>query len=910
MLNTKCWGYPLKTIMRLFLLLLFCAEIWSDDFSEWPKMGPLPAVIDLGKGKAPPKRYGVPVQMFTPKQRKTLWNARIRKDHPRIYITKDNIIKLQEKMKTHPAYPKILKRADAGDTLASAFVYQITGNRKYARTALSVFDDLGNKNRKKPNKYYNALIFDWCHNEIDAEANEDIIKHIAYSALPGSQVDPGQNEPAKYRSYHGFTLAVACTPALSLSHSYYALAHYWPGVEVNAMSIFHADGSLGSWEFSRDNYGIDGSVWVVFKRAGLTGGAMLKNKYAFATATGIDVLNEDAWGKNFNNMLYWLIYNSEHVGGNYLEYFYSQEGVNFPEPLRGNSWGLHTLNHVTRNPHYQWFINKVLYPKGPMKSIPTYGGTLFLIELALWWDPTIPERKPLDIPCARFLAPGTSQLATFRSGFKGKGDTIVTFTLSDSWDGDSIGGALFGSFKIYKDEYLSTSTREGPFWHCTYGNNNLVYFDTSTRAKKGYDINVHPKGYISLMNPIDKLKRFPKAICGTVTAFETKKEFDYIAFHNEPTFYPPEVVKEWSTQVVFLRPGVLIRFDRSEVAHKKYQPRFFMWIKGEKPKVNGKVVHSEIFDFVEDYDGDEMLFSGHLHRSKLHMKTLLPHEKVLRLAYGSLVDAKSNTLIPFKKGKTLPPSVKSHMGNTRGGHFDLKMRHKTDRGEQIIPCIRIFSSYQPNSGVFKGQIKGNTLRLIQTAAQIDKKFRFDWYPTIQKLMTHIKVAKFGAIILSNYEHWVEGNIFYRSLLESGQQPPFYTGQGQFSSRQMSNILKSNPARRSDIKNVRAAGHLEIRLPGLDAAPRQYFLNVITITDHQEKDPAIPQSALEEDDKTVTAVLTWKNEITRITYNKHGALNGHIKIERDGKMIVDRDFIQKLDFSNQPFGSDFIKGKRK
>ena len=59
---------------------------------------------------------------------------------------------------------------------------------------------------------------------------------------------------------------------------------------------------------------------------------------------------------------------------------------------------------------------------------------------------------------------------------------------------------------------------------------------------------------------------------------------------------------------------------------------------------------------------------------------------------------------------------------------------------------------------------------------------------------------------------------------------------------------------------------------------------------------------------VTEIQIFK--VIRITFNKTGALGGHIKIERKGKVVVDRELATKVDIANQVLGSDFLTGRQK
>jgi len=66
----------------------------------------------------------------------------------------------------------------------------------------------------------------------------------------------------------------------------------------------------------------------------------------------------------------------------------------------------------------------------------------------------------------------------FQDGFKGKGDTIVVFSFSDSRNGDSPWGKLFGSFIIYRDEFLVAQSAMNPHKTYVYGKNTVSFWDT------------------------------------------------------------------------------------------------------------------------------------------------------------------------------------------------------------------------------------------------------------------------------------------------------------------------------------------------------------------------------------------------------------------------------------------------
>ena len=82
----------------LFLILItVTSRLWAQENEDapWPKITPVPRIFAKSRHL---KRYGRPVELFTDKQRETLWNARIRKDHPRIFINRDTLPAIRKTM--------------------------------------------------------------------------------------------------------------------------------------------------------------------------------------------------------------------------------------------------------------------------------------------------------------------------------------------------------------------------------------------------------------------------------------------------------------------------------------------------------------------------------------------------------------------------------------------------------------------------------------------------------------------------------------------------------------------------------------------------------------------------------------------------------------------------------------------
>jgi hypothetical protein len=931
------------------------ASAATDSPEAWPPIGPLPPELDKSKE---PLHYGRKVEFFPAKLREILWNGRVRKDHPRLYVNKDTLPQLQERMKTHPAWPHIMRHAKGGDVLACAFVFLVTGDKAFARTALAVFDDERWLKTKLTGQgaptYRNALIFDWCFYAIPEEKIEDIVTKLAKVGLDESSVDPGARESASFKTGR-WAIFNDYTPAggidLGWSHIYPALAHHWPGTEVDYMNMWHPDGSSLSDQLAKEVRSIDGSSWWWPHQGKCWNGheKWTKARFSFASATGIDIQDELEWGPNFNNRLYWILYCSSLDKKLYLNHYQTQHNAPLNEGplfLRGGPGAstvesaiLHTQNAVARNPHYQWFINQLVYGAEGGDPVQVYSqNSMHLIELALWYHPEVKELPPVGhggkltegLPFARFLAPGEMQTAAFRSGFKGKGDTIALYNFSDGNNGDYGDQESLahnsGNLVLYKDEYLITHTPFGPFTGNPWNYTGLSYFDTSTRAETGWDATVRPP-WVSFHFQRDFIKKFPRLVTSKVRAFESRPDYDYLAAEGTPNYWSPKVSKEWTQQIVFLRPGVIVTFNRAEATEARYQPRWIMHMKGEWPEINSKKVRVIIPDHVEDYDGDELSYNGVMRQSRLHLKTLLPKDRHIRIVHGHLGDTPSTALVATTHTRAVERIDNLH-NVPRDGQFTLMMKYKTPSGEEmVLPAIKTTAAVQRKRGNFILKVKSDRLQITQTEAQKDETFLFAHYPTIEELALALMDSGFRTEMCARFETWMEGvgparDSALHEKLNVG--PGFcpgsvrtpYDSRGRLSTAKEKVMMRHPSFANASAEAGRGTnrigqtGHIEIRLPDVNAPTRNYFLNVLTATDIDGKSPAIPPSTLEENEGTATAFIQLQDQLVRVTFRKTGELGGHIKIEKDGKIVVNADFTPEIDLSNQAYGTDFLTGRQK
>jgi len=416
------------SILCFYISVQITAE---DEEKHWPVMPPAPKTVDRSKHL----RYGKPVQLFTAEQRKSLWDARIRKDHPRIYFNQDTLPDIRIRMKTHPAYSLMEKHAIKGHPIANAFVYQITGDQQFAQKALEIFN-LKKWNTRTMDPYLDSLVFDWCYDAIPSDDMEDVIKMMS-AHLPDEKTDKGINEKSFRPNRWGRPYPRRPMP-LGRAHCFMALAHHWPGAHVELANYWHPDYSNFGAVIAGQAWPVDGSIlragynWRISANAKY-GQGIWRHLEAFVSATGIDLFNQKKWGINIHNYLYWVMYNTDLENGHYIDMHHAFPGHMSPLAFRNNfQYPIYTYNFHTRNPHYQWFINKILYPQGIVNSVKYLKERPQierLIEIALWYDPSIPEKKPENLPYGRFLVPSKLGFASFRSGFKGKGDTIAWFSV-------------------------------------------------------------------------------------------------------------------------------------------------------------------------------------------------------------------------------------------------------------------------------------------------------------------------------------------------------------------------------------------------------------------------------------------------------------------------------------------------
>jgi len=216
-------------------------------------------------------------------------------------------------------------------------------------------------------------------------------------------------------------------------------------------------------------------------------------------------------------------------------------------------------NYFARNSYYQWYLNHLTQPVKPL-------------EEAMWYDPRVTEKHPRSLPTTRLFP--QNQVVTFRSGWEGRGDCIGMFKVGN-WFGlhnhHDAGhfmlykdGLLLGKAEFYSDSALGVRSggRQSKSFHHAVNHNTLaleppgVSHGGQRTYRRVWSFRIGRKAWLKTPHHFRR---------GRILKFETTKEYDYVAADVTPA-YPPENVKEFTRQIVFLRPGAMVVFDRVATA--------------------------------------------------------------------------------------------------------------------------------------------------------------------------------------------------------------------------------------------------------------------------------------------------------------------------------------------------------
>lgn len=296
-------------------------------------------------------------------------------------------------------------------------------------------------------------------------------------------------------------------------------------------------------------------------------------------------------------------------------------------------WLVDMLNYGAGSPTGQWLSKHVWETsnsaQGFCSDVSCDEGWLVPLLYDTGKDATIQD--PKELPTARWLGKGSNDIAILRSGW-GKDDTFVMMSCGDylaAHQHDEV-----GSFQIFRHGILTGTTGsyetgqtgfDQPHWnnyhsqHSVHANTLAVVqpgelFPTVEVLNNGPGANVNDGGQRVLRRTLTKglvgansapdLAGYltskasgPHNETGDITAFEHAKCHDYVACDMTAAYDSTVVttsdntakVKEVTRQLVFVRPEIVIVFDRVESTDPTYEKRFLLHAAGPEtmPAVTG-----------------------------------------------------------------------------------------------------------------------------------------------------------------------------------------------------------------------------------------------------------------------------------------------------------------------------------
>ena len=250
------------------------------------------------------------------------------------------------------------------------------------------------------------------------------------------------------------------------------------------------------------------------------------------------------------------------------------------------------------------------------------------VEEFVWEEAPQPAR-PLDVPLAH-LAAGIGKVYA-RSDWTGDAtwfelECAPFFTGHYHYES--------GHFEIFRGEPLALDSGEYSEWGSPHAlnwlirtvaaNSLLVYRpgETWTGMRDG--------GLAPIANDGGQAKKWERAPLSMAEWRANREAFDrgrIVAYENTPEFlfvaadctqaYSPDKLSQWVRQIVFLRPGTFVVFDRVVSTRPEYEKTWLLHGRAE-PQIDGRtaVIH------------------GPTGQGRLTVQTLLPTDAAIRTVYG------------------------------------------------------------------------------------------------------------------------------------------------------------------------------------------------------------------------------------------------------------------------------------
>jgi hypothetical protein len=793
----------------------------------------------------------------------------VRPDHPRILFNRETVKALRARFPDHQFAESIEKRAENGDPLANAFMYQMTGGKDFAEQAIKSL------NAGETKEWATPLVFDWTFDAMNDAQRKKAIERTwgevsrdrasgwprssPYTSYPDdprpSETSPDEWPPFYNWTFHDqdwcrrYSTSFYCVVALAGHHPRAAesVRNYWEYSLKDAVLFL---------DYLRDGSYWQGYYWSIYDRIGRYVAIFQTMK----TACGIDYTDPDKhpWLANFGR---WALYITDLTNRRTAHNYGDGEEVNMGRYSRARTSVLGT-NSLARDPYVAWMLSECM---GPHEE--------WLLEF-LFETPNLVPKSPEHLPVGRAF-PGTGQ-AILRSGWKGS-DLWASVRWCDWFDMHCHGDA--GSFLLYCKSPIAPDSG-----HYNLGGMHNINYNRRTIAHNTLTIR-DPKSTERLNDGSQRVwdrRTWSYAIGteawvyhqdyherGNLLAFETGQHYSYCA-GEAARAYKKDTVKEFTRQAVVLNDGFFIVFDRVETAKPDLEKRWLVHTAG-KPAMQGKVTKTEVKGHIEEFDGRVHTSKGRL-GAIMTCHTLLPRDIRVRRVGGAILK------IPVSALVKVPRTTQRIGTGSRWLWTDPLIIHYNDKitGKKL-PAI-VIERDRPSEAILEiTDTEFNlTLKSLERAKAEEVKIKLADVPNILELVAdlgrrdlwHTRVR-----YLPGYEYYNEGANYANAY-------GFETWKDY---RKLAPELNGLP-------NDHGGWRVEV-YPAKPAA-RDYFFHVFRVMHSEGLEPGTVGAVKETAERAETTITLGKRTYV-LAFNKTGKIGGHVKITEGGKTLADADFVDKI-----------------
>jgi hypothetical protein len=584
---------------------------------------------------------------------------------------------------------------------AYSFAWLVGGDSRYAARAKAIASDIVNRDAWDSIEAVEGLsrFFDWCY-----DAMTPFERSIYGSTLAeAAQWFIDEKTWTANSSYHG---KLSFLRGLAL-----------PGIALYDEGINNAVATACCDTFHRhvfgpqftlcclDEVGSDGSYFegdYNFNRVYSDGREGFE---AWAMATG-----ESAWEQSSNlaNLgRYYLYEIGPRAWGKYGFYGFmgSKQGDSHTHSIPHGAFRktLYNLASRYRDPHAQWLASEIA------RQGATYMNAWEWWRLIVWYDPTVPEEAPTNLPHATLFADmGTAYM---RSGWDISDDSNDIYAVFRCETFPAIhthphqnhfmimrGNDLLAIDSGHYDTTVSSHYRN--YFARTIAHNTITVFDPSETTFGSYANDGGQKPAFTYDTPVRcGHASQPQYERGEIVAFEDGEAFTYVKGDATPA-YDPSKLSHFTREFVYLKPDIFVIFDRVVATSPSFEKKWLLHSIGQ-PQISGQVVTVT--------EGD----------SKLFIRTVLPSPSTITKVGGPGHEFEVN-------GVNYPPNgtPEEDAGSWRievsptsqaTEHFFLHVLYACDAGVTSMPEVSLI-----DAGEMVGvDVGGRVVVFSKTGVEID-----------------------------------------------------------------------------------------------------------------------------------------------------------------------------------------------